>query len=520
MRTRMVASLCLSFLWALLSLGHDPSPPPSSPKLGNGSSTLVLYDDGGPYGWLGELYAMSAGQLASHFGTWKAEPVSQYQAGELSKATATIYIGSTYDQPIPTAFLDDVMVGTKPVIWIRDNIWQLGHHQAEFARQYGLGDPLFDKSPVSEVRYKGKALTRCVSNEAGIMVFRSLDPHKAQVLATAVRADGSTFPWAVRSRNLTYIGENPFAYTSESDRYLAFCDLLFDALAPKTPERHRALVRIEDVTPTGDPKALMAIADYLSSEDIPFSVGVVPVHTDPNGAQYGGIPMTLGLRNAPGLAQALRYMVKKGGTLVLHGYTHQYAKAKNPYSGVSVDDFEFWSAHIDKENNVVLDGPVPEDSTDWAADRITNALDEFRAAGLPRPRIFEFPHYIGSGVDARAISARFKTAYHRGLYFKGALTGLPEDTTHSIGQFFPYPVTDIYGWKVVPENLGNYAPDAINNHPPELTAELIANAHANLVVRDGVASFFFHPRYPLAVLQKIVAGIKQEGYTFVDPSTL
>ena len=24
-----------------------------------------------------------------------------------------------------------------------------------------------------------------------------------------------------------------------------------------------------------------------------------------------------------------------------------------------------------------------------------------------------------------------------------------------MGQFFPYPVRDVYGWRVMPENLGN-----------------------------------------------------------------
>ena len=52
---------------------------------------------------------------------------------------------------------------------------------------------------------------------------------------------------AVRARNLTWLADNPFTFVNEEDRYLAFADLLFDVLAPRTPERHRALVRIEDV---------------------------------------------------------------------------------------------------------------------------------------------------------------------------------------------------------------------------------------------------------------------------------
>ena len=40
------------------------------------------------------------------------------------------------------------------------------------------------------------------------------------------------------------------------------------------------------------------------------------------------------------------------------------------------------------------------------------------------------------------------------------------------------------------------------------------------VVRDGVASFFFHPTYDIAVLRQIVEGIRGLGYEFVAASSL
>ena len=43
------------------------------------TSTLVLYDTTGQWGWLGELYAIMTANLASHFGTWTAMPVVSYQ---------------------------------------------------------------------------------------------------------------------------------------------------------------------------------------------------------------------------------------------------------------------------------------------------------------------------------------------------------------------------------------------------------------------------------------------------------
>jgi uncharacterized protein YdaL len=499
----------------------DRPPTPPLPDIApSGPSTLVLYDDAGPYGWLGELYAIAAGHLASRFGTWEGRPVAGYQAGDLAHFSAVVYVGSTYDQPLPAAFLDDVLAGKRPVIWIYDNIWQLSNRAASTGAATGFTPWYFDTSTVSRVLYKGTALTRYPSNLSGIMVHSAIDGARTSVLASAVRADGSTFPWAVRSGALTYVGEIPFAYIDEKDRYLAFADLLFDAHAPQTPERHRALVRIEDVSPAEDPASIRAIADYLWSEGVPFSISVIPFYKDPLGANSGGAREAYGLSDAPAMVSALKYAVGKGATLVLHGYTHQYRDVANPYNGVTGDDFEFWRAHIDPQNNVVLDGPVAEDSAVWAAGRVADGLAAMALVGLLPPQIWNYPHYAGSGVDSRAIASLIPMAYHRGLYFKGALTGLPDDTTRFLGQFFPYPVTDVYGWKMIPEDAANYEPEAYNNHPARLAADVVANAQAQLVVRDGVASFYFHPFYPLAALQEIVTGIKQAGYTFVGPFDL
>ena len=79
---------------------------------------------------------------------------------------------------------------------------------------------------------------------------------------------------------------------TESDRYLAFSDLLFNALDPAAPPVHQALVRLEDVSPGIDtPQQLEADADYLYSQHIPFSVGVIPEYLDPNGTYNNGTPV-------------------------------------------------------------------------------------------------------------------------------------------------------------------------------------------------------------------------------------
>jgi uncharacterized protein YdaL len=479
------------------------------------SGTLVLYDDTGPYGWLGELYGVATVNLARHFGATTNKPVAKYVSGELAAYKAVIYIGSTYDQKLPVAFLDDVLATKIPVIWMYDNIWQLANRSSNFYTKYGFNPWMFDTSSITRVTYKRRTLTRDPLNGGGIMRHSPLDSTRAVTVGEAVRADGTTLPWAVRASNLTYIGEIPFAYISSDDRYLAFCDLLFDALAPATAERHRALVRIEDVSPLEDPAELRAIVDYLYANSVPFSIAVIPLYLDPMGVYNNGVPQKVALHERPQMVSALRYAVSRKGTLLMHGYSHQFGNTYNPYSAVSADDFEFFASHIDAQNQVIYDGPVAGDSSAWALSRIDAGLKEMAASGLAAPTVFEYPHYAGSPTDSKAIRGRFTTAYHRGLYFGGALGHTPEDLKHSIGQFFPYSVTDTFGFKLKPENLGNYEPVAYNNHPPRLPADLIKTAQNNLVIRDGVASFFFHPYYDLAELKKIVAGVKAAGYTFV-----
>jgi uncharacterized protein YdaL len=233
---------------------------------------------------------------------------------------------------------------------------------------------------------------------------------------------------------------------------------------------------------TDDPAALRQFADYLYSQHVPFSVGVIPEYTDPNGYYNGGKKQTITLAQEPTLVAALKYMQSKGGTIIEHGFTHQYSNVANPYNGV------------------------------------TGRL-LFAQAGLSQPAIWETPHYFASAADYMGIGTVYSTRYEREIFPSGLLGG-SLDCTHIFGQFFPYVVHDAYGEKVIPENLGNYEPAETNNNLPRLPADIIHNAQVNLAVTQGVASFFFHPTYPLSDLQQIVAGIKALGYTFVSPTGL
>lgn len=538
---------------------------------GASATTLVLYDTSNTWGWLGELYAMGAGNLASHFGAVTAEPVVDYQAGQVNGYTATIYIGSSYGEPIPTAFLNDALSTTHPVIWAGWNVWQLSGAWGSpadqaFQAKYGW-DPssswVDSQDNPATVSYKGQAFTRNALDGASILAPHLTNPAAVTVLAQAncgapgapvtcgplAQSSGTSFPWAIRSANLTYVGEIPFSYMSETDRYVAFSDLLFAALAPSAEPSHRAVVRLEDISPDSDPTRLRQFANYLSNQKVPFTVNVVPKYVDANGYETGGTPQSITLSQAPEMVSALKYVQSKGGTLSQHGYTHQYSDVANPYNGVTGDDAEFFRARCSTTPSppyafdlpcqssdwIVWTGPLPGDSSSWAAGRVETGRKLFKQAGLTVPKLWTTPHYFASATDYYAIDQIVPTArYERGIFFSGLLSGQPVDYSHMFGQFFPYAVNDVYGEKVIPENLGDYEPIAMNNNPPRCPQDIIDNARLNLAVTQGVASFFFHPEAEtpasspcytgatdsLAYLKQTVAGIKKLGYTFVAPTNL
>src|SRR3954463_6031620 len=139
-----------------------------------------------------------------------------------------------------------------------------------------------------------------------------------EVACNAKRSNGTTLPWAVRSGHLTFVTEIPFSYMTESDRYLVFADLLFDALAPGTAERHRLVLRLEDINPSDDVTQVQAVAQYLASQNIPFGFGVVAEYRDPLGFYNNGTPAQSRLDQAPALVTTLKYMLGHGGTMVEH----------------------------------------------------------------------------------------------------------------------------------------------------------------------------------------------------------
>ena len=464
---------------------------------------LVLFDNEGGYAAYATQTADLAANFVSHFAQPVLQPVTRYHRGEMAQYAAVIYAGTTFGEPLPAAFLTDVRAATRPVLWLGGNISDLT--DGAFARANGWRAGADRQGDYTSVVYRHVRLEDDSNDLTGIDILNSA---KADVLATAITAGGSSTAWAVRSGALTYVAEVPLDDGNGSglDRSFAVADLMGAMFGPVQP-RHRMLVRLEDVGPATDPVQLRQIADLLSADHIPFSIALYPVYVGPV-TQHPRARFSL--TDRPQLIEAIKYMLAKGGTLILHGYTHQLGDTRNPNDGQSGEDYEFLRVHYNAQHSIVYDGTPTDNPAAWTRQRIGMALAAIRAAGLPRPQFWQFPEYGASPAEYRVVASEFLARTDRGSYEQGSqLQTLTEQSP-------PYLVRDVYGSPVLPETLGYIANPNQASGPGSIRFLLAAAAAQKDVVSDNVAGFYYHPFLGVGPLRQLVNGLKQEGYQFVS----
>lgn len=468
---------------------------------------LVLYDTQRGDGGYGAQQGVLAANFVSHFARPVRQPVRSYRRGEMRRYAAVVYVGADSGERLPGAFLTDVRAGVRPVMWLDANARQLT--DPAFARAFGWRLGADAVHHYRYVHYRGARLTIYNDDLTGIDVVR---PRRVAVLGRAVTAKGRSTAWAVRSRNLTYVAEAPLQDGSLTDRSYAVADMMA-GLFGHVRDRHRALIRLEDVGPMAVPAQLRAIANILAARKIPFSVALYPLYLGPaNQHPRKRVPLTA----RPQVIQALKYMLSKGGTLILHGYSHQFGDRPNPNNGESGMDDEFLRVHYPSYGVLALDKPpTPPHPMAWTRHRIDLALAGIRAAGLPRPELWLFPEYGASPGEYRVAASMFVARDERVSYAAGP-PGHPRLRTLT-EQSPPYLVRDVYGGPVLPETLGYVkGPQVPTTGPGSVPAMLTAAAVQKQAVRDNVASLYYHPYLGVAPLRRLVDGMRHEGYQFVS----
>ncbi|MGZ3690140.1 MAG: DUF2334 domain-containing protein [Pseudobdellovibrio sp.] len=528
---------------------------------------------------LGRTYGLMLANLLGHFPEYQQiiGPIDLYVKGDLEKCHASFYIGTTYDKPLPSDFIEDYKTTTKQIIWMGYNFWQLGStFEDTFGYSTRKGDYIFtgldthtlspDGKPgyFRDILYKGKTFYKygkwSDANKTSFVAayemtrFAKLVSRRSKILAKAKHSTtGEVIPWALQADNKFYVTEVPFSYVHEADRYFVFADLLFDFLKsfPKHTQKN-AFIRLEDIHDQVDLDYLGQAVDILQKHNVTPHIMVIPIYKDPTTR-----PSTILRMEDPKVAkfaETIRKYKSEGSVFIWHGVTHQYNEVKNPFSGISGDDYEFWDISHNR--------PIAEDSTTYVLNRLQDGFSSLKHFSII-PKLWVTPHYHASALDDIIFGKVFNWVIGRGLYNDFKMRGMKDfDPAEPIrfssgsptleqnqknffadllvtdvpgfaqfNQLFPYEIYgNIYGQKVIPENLGNVQPELTDQVVATRNVDtILADARRNLVLRDVWASVFYHPfllnpalnsdnaNNPIhSDLSRLVYGLKKMGYTFIN----
>ena len=326
-------------------------------------------------------------------------------------------------------------------------------------------------------------------------VFGTELDENAEVLVEGVGEEG-TAPLIMRNEKNYYLAADSFdrPYSAYFSQVL---NTFFDVEATdKTP----AYIRLEDVHPLSDPKRLRAVAEELADRNIPYMIAVIPVYTDPeSGRRYH-------FEDQREVLEVLKYMQNNGGSVVFHGYTHQFRDSETG------EGFEFW----DVENQMpIYHGPEDEvekiSMDDFASqeeyeahmtenkkyeqqyieERLTRGVQELANYGL-YPLAFEPPHYTISQHGYQVVSNFFST-YVGQVQLSDKDWEIMDTTPYASEPEF------LNGMLLLPETIGYVQPeeeDPVDN--------MMESADFYQVTEGGLIGAFYHPYLGLEGLQEVL----------------
>ena len=201
--------------------------------------TLILYDNpaNDPFSKLGLMYSIMLRNLLGHFNTTvDLVPIQNYTAGMVGNHDATFYIGNYYNNPIPTAFMSDVMTTKKTVVWFKYNLWQLAWNTAYVQpdlrvqlpgprrderdaiveqSESGFYDTVTYKNLPMVKYYAYDASSGTISADPDVGLTQVVDATKAQALVTIKNSkSGATAPYVMRAGNFWYFADMPFSISA------------------------------------------------------------------------------------------------------------------------------------------------------------------------------------------------------------------------------------------------------------------------------------------------------------------
>ncbi|MDP2362261.1 MAG: hypothetical protein Q8M94_00675, partial [Ignavibacteria bacterium] len=202
-------------------------------------------------------------QLLGHFNTiTDVIGADDYKTASINNYDYIFYLGFYPRNLVPITFLNDIVKTNKPLTWINTGFIEFSD-KINTSDLYGFNVTKLDTASIFDfVKSDNKSFTK---GEGNINLIEISDYSRVEIIATAISSKKKKeVPYIIKSKNLVYIADSPFAYANSTDRYLFFADYLHEILNEPHEESHTAIVRIEDVTPLDDPDKIRDITDYLS----------------------------------------------------------------------------------------------------------------------------------------------------------------------------------------------------------------------------------------------------------------
>ncbi|RKD25897.1 hypothetical protein BEP19_02925 [Ammoniphilus oxalaticus] len=288
--------------------------------------------------------------------------------------------------------------------------------------------------------------------------------------------------------------EDEYALTSsgvlEELVYYYIAEILHEILPNNHADEHLAYLRLEDIHPMSDPKKLKDVAAYLEERGIPYLLVVIPVYITPNTGER------VYFADSPELVEVLRELQNKGGTVISHGYTHQYRDSETG------EGFEFWDVVNDQfiiesnPNNSIetirtIDQfpneeeyrayiePLKKKERKYVKKRIKDSIHELASHEL-YPLAFEAPHYTMSQQGYEIVADYFTSIF-------GQIQLSDENWEQMSAPPYLSSAHLLRGMALYPETIG-YVDGTV-----EGSMENQKRLNQVLIVRDSVIGGFYHP---------------------------
>lgn len=282
-------------------------------------------------------------------------------------------------------------------------------------------------------------------------------------------------------------------------------EVFYEVFQKEHTSNNLGFIRLEDIHPLVNPQHVQDITDRLYEKNIPFMMAVIPVYTNPDTGKKHHFS------DSPKLLKVLKEAQKKGGSIVLHGYTHQFRDSETG------EGFEFWDvehntpiyaeAHKHFELKEEADFQSASDyeaymnklikfESDYIHSKITKGVQELTNLGL-YPLAFEAPHYTMSQNGYRLLSEHFST-------YVGQVQLSDQDW--EIMSTTPYvsKPTFLHGMELIPETLGYVRPD-----DQDAVKNIMKKSQEIQSFEDGLLGVFYHPYLGISRFEELLGELEK-----------